>query len=144
MTKPQRNADEELWNLMTVLADSVLDASDDEILEETERAEGIADDTRALLLEGVRTMRQERRQRARDEYEESVSSMSMQETGRIPKAVTEQRALLFQIMSERPQVSAALTAQFRDFRELSDEDVLSYLRQLQELGVMDELVDEDE
>jgi predicted phosphoribosyltransferase len=48
------------------------------------------------------------------------------------------RDLLRSLLEARPQLQPALTAQFRDFAELSDEDVEGFLRQLDALGVLDE------
>jgi hypothetical protein len=144
MTKPRRNLDDELWNLMSALADSVFEADDEAILEEAERTAVSAEETRLLLLESVKAKRQERRQEARASYVERVASIQKKKSSRIPRVTEEQRAFLFDILNTRPAVAAAMTAQFRDFRELSDEDVLSYLKHLEELGVIDEAVDEDE
>ena len=143
MKKPQRNADEELWNLMTALADSVFEASDSEILEETGRADEKAEETRKVLLDGVKRLREKHREQARVEYEEAVASMRQEKKG-IPESIKEKRDLLMEILSARPQLSEALTAHFREFQEIPDDEVESYLKQLAELGVIDEIVDEDE
>ncbi len=41
-----------------------------------------------------------------------------------------------------PQAAGMLTLQFRDLESLPDEDVTSCLRQLAELGVLDDLADD--
>jgi len=90
MKKPQRNAEEELWNLMTALADSVFETSDQEVLEETERADEKAEETRRVLLGCVKRLRERQREQARVEYEEKVASLRQQKKG-IPESIEEKR-----------------------------------------------------
>ena len=48
-------------------------------------------------------------------------------------------ALLVAAVRGKPWLSDMLTVEHRDLRGLPDDDVVSYLRQLAELGVLDEL-----
>jgi hypothetical protein len=47
--------------------------------------------------------------------------------------------LLAKLFSVKPEFQSILTAAARDFRELSDDDIDLILKQLQELGVLNDL-----
>jgi len=62
----------------------------------------------------------------------------------LPKSLTECRELLRRVFEAKPEFGEALlTAQHREFRSLSDEDVMSYLKELQSLGVLEKLKKEE-
>jgi len=144
MTEPQRDYADELWNLMNELADSVLDATDEEILEETEDIEAAAEGTCAVLLEAVKAHQRRRLQDARTEYDQRVAALESTRADWQTASLDEKRSLLAAVFAAQPRLQAALTAQHREFRELSDADVESYLKQLAELDVMSDLAPEDE
>jgi hypothetical protein len=123
---------------MTALADSVLDSSDEEVLEEAQLNGDSAESTRETLLDGVKLLKKQRLADARAQYEAAAASMTAPRSSRIPTSLREMRDLLRSLLEARPQLQPALTAQFRDFAELSDEDVEGFLRQLDALGVLDE------
>jgi len=146
--KPQ-SYEEELAAIMNTLAETVAEASDEDILseiqEEGENPTEAAEHVRNVLLNATRTYRQRRLWEAQRQYETHISTMK-QKTYNLPATAVEQRKLLDSILSRQPALRpAVLTAQFRDFETLSDADVESYLKQLQELGVLDEFSEcEDE
>jgi hypothetical protein len=56
----------------------------------------------------------------------------------LPESAEERRHLLQGVLRERPQFQEiVMTAQHREFGELTDEDVTSFLRQLRILGLLD-------
>lgn len=140
MTNSQRNPEEELRNLMTALAESVFEADDDEILDGSIDKEK----TRAALLAGVRAIKQEQMADAREEYKRAISSFEGKGTKKVEGTKQEKLGLLTCVLASRPQFREALTAQFRDFQDLSDADIDSYLKQLSELGAIDEYLDGEE
>jgi hypothetical protein len=56
----------------------------------------------------------------------------------LPESATERRQLLRGVLRERPEFQEiVMTAQHREFSELTDDDVASFLRQLKILGLLD-------
>ncbi len=77
-------------------------------------------------------------ERARADYEAEVAARRERRV-EIPWPIAVQRRVLAAILHARPQFAQPLTVQFRDFESLPDEDVTSLLRQLAELGALDDL-----
>lgn len=142
MSSRESDAELELVRVIDGIAESLLTASDEEILEEARQAgedpEAIAREQRSLLLSIVRKHRKEKLAKARRDYEEQTSRMRDQ-TYDLPGTAEARLDLLIAALNSQPGLEAALTLQHREFRKISDEDVQSYLRQLDELGVLDEL-----
>lgn len=147
MPSKERNYPEELRLLMNALAESVAQASDEEIL--AELGEGgetdeEADRVRGVLLRAVHAYKRRRLQSVRAEYEKRAERIKAAGAG-LPDTPGDRRTLLQAILAARPQLQAALTVQFRGSEglgpeELPDDQVDSYLRQLQELGVLEEFL----
>ncbi len=146
MVSEPRDDEERLERIIGGAAESVLEATDEEIEAEV-RAEGldpteVAEDVRGVLLGALERFRaKERLQRSRGEYEARVAELSEREHD-LPEMPQERRQLLALAFRARPQAAGMLTLQFRDLESLPDEDVASCLRQLAELGVLDDLPDE--
>lgn len=74
---------------------------------------------------------------AQRKYEEHLSSMFKKDF-HLPKSPEERRNLLDGFLASRPEIgSSLLTGAHREFRDLTDADVESYLKQLLELGAFD-------
>jgi hypothetical protein len=136
MSRLQGDYDDELWNLMTALAESVLDAPDDEIVLEPDQEP--PEEIRSVLRSAVARFKTQRLGTARLEYERTVNEARSRVTSWVSRQLNEKRELLVGLIQHRPELQAALTLQFRDFSQLSEEDVDSVLRQLEALGVLDE------
>lgn len=139
MAQEKRDFDAELWHIMDALADSVLDASDEEVREEV-RADGedptdLAGRTKSTLLSAVRVHRRRELAKARRDYDSRVAATQFEEAN-IPESPQECRELLASILAAEPQLQQGLTLQFRDFTTVPDEDVFSCLRQMQSLGIL--------
>jgi len=145
--KPQ-SYEEELAAIMNALAESVAEASDGEILAETQE-EGAdpaeaAEHVRNVLLNAAKTYRQRRLREAQQQYEFHIAAMQ-ERTYNLPATAEERQKLLDLVFAQQPAMrSALLTAQHRDFTSLTDTDVESCLKQLQELGLLDELSESEE
>ncbi len=143
MPDRQRNYEEELNNLMEGVAEYTLDMSDEEIRDEI-REEGrdpdkAAEETRDILRKGVKAFRQRKLNEAQALYEEQMASFSNKKYS-LPESIEEQRNLLMNVLASNSQIrSAVLTAQNREFKDLPDSEVTSYLKQLQDLGALNEL-----
>ena len=140
--KPQ-SYEKELQAIMYALAESVAEASDEDILtemqEEGENPEVAAERVRNVLLGAVKDFRQRRLVEAQRQYELHIATME-KKNYILPTSTGERRKLLDLVLSRQPVMrSALLTSQYRDFKDLTDDDVGSYLRQLQELGALDDI-----
>ncbi len=143
MVSEPRDDEERLERIVGGIAESVLEASDEEIEAEA-RAEGldpdaVAEDVRGVLLAALeRHQGKQRLERSRAEHEARVAAMRQREH-QLPASAQERQQLLALAFRARPQAAGMLTLQFRDLESLPDEDVTSCLRQLAELGVLDDL-----
>jgi glucan phosphorylase len=141
MSDKPRNYEEELSNIMNAMAESEWELSDEEVLEEARErgedpeseAERIKDIFRRIFKEHQQAPLRE----AQRQYEERLSSMFNKETV-LPSTPEERRDLLDGFLARMPEYgSALLTAQHREFKDLTDSDVESLLKQLIELGALD-------
>ena len=127
---------------MNALAESVAEASDEEILEEA-RAQGedpaeSAGRVRNVLLDTAKAYLQRRLREAQQQYEAHIAAMRGR-TYHLPASANERWRLFDLVLSREPAMRSALTAQYREFTNLTDSDVESCLKQLEELGLLDEL-----
>jgi hypothetical protein len=138
MNDKPRNYSDQLANIMDAMAESTLEMTDEEIeaeiRDEGQDPESVAKHVRDLLLQALKGCRQRQLREAQKRYEERISSLRVKKH-EIPQAPEEQRKMIFALLAANPQISSSslLTAQFRDFENLHDEDLGSYLRQLLEL-----------
>jgi len=143
MTDDRYQRERQLQAIVDGLAESVAEASDVEILEEAQEAgehiEESAESLRARLLETVKAFRQQRLQAARKDYVKAVESVR-RTVVTLPQTSPERRALIDKILACRPDVGKLLTAQYRDLKALTDEDLEGCLRHLGALGVLDEVL----
>ena len=68
------------------------------------------------------------------EYKSSVAAFCAA-TARIPAVPKQQRELLTHVLQTHPEIRS-VTLQHREFSELTDSDVQSLLRQLEQLGML--------
>lgn len=142
-----KNYNKELSVVMFALADSIESATDSEVIEEIKQSgqnlEVIAQDVRKVLLDSLKTFRKRRLIEAKERHKMNVLKI---ETGtfELPATSQERRELLFTVLNDNPYMAKGLlTAHFRDFKDLSDDDVESMLRQLQQLGALKNPNDKD-
>jgi hypothetical protein len=141
--KKLQSDEKELQAIMDALAESVAEAPDEEILtevqEEGKNPEEVAKHVKNVLQGAVKAFRQRRLVEAQQRYELHVAAMQRKKYT-LPITAPERRELLNVVLSRQPTLRSALTAQYRDFTNLADADVESYLKQLQELEVLDEML----
>ena len=137
----KRAPKEQLDAILDALAESLVEVSDEHILEEaTEAGEDIKEiETRVknVFRRAVKAFKKKRLQEARAIYEEETRPTERHHL--IPASFQEKLDLLAHIIESQPQIKAILTAQYREFTELAEEDVDSCLDELAKLGVLDEL-----
>jgi hypothetical protein len=127
--------------LMFGLADSVAEASPTELLEEAEQNHvnllDEADEVRGILRAAGRQYLQRKLRESRQAYEIAVTELLAKQY-ELPASATERMELLRTTLRERPDFQPiVMTVQHRNFAELSDQDVSSFLKQLKDLGLLD-------
>jgi hypothetical protein len=132
--------EQELMRVMFGLSESVAEAPPSEVLEEAGR-NGVnlldeAEEVRGILRSAGRQHLRRKLQESREAYELALEEMKGQEYD-LPVTAGERRRLLNAILRERPDFEPiVITAQHRDFTELTDDDVRSFLKQLKSLGLL--------
>ncbi len=145
MTREPRDDEERLERILGGTAAAVLEASDEEIEAEA-RAEGldpaeVAGGVQGVLLAALERHRgKQRLERSRAEYQARVAAIG-ERRPELPPTPRQRRRLLAHVFRLQPRAAGMLTLQFRDLESLPDADVTSCLRQLAELGVLDDLPD---
>jgi hypothetical protein len=132
----------ELAAIMNALAESVAEASNEEVLEDV-RVRGedpteAARQTKDVLLNTLKLHGQRRLHEAQKQYDVRIADMRAKKY-QLPDSASERRQLFDFVLSQQSAVRSLITTQHREFISLSDDDVESFLRQLQELGFLDEL-----
>ncbi len=130
---------------MNALAESTASLSDERLLKEAEgeNLTKIAEGTRKLLFATLDRARKARLSEAESFYHYSVQQLS-QPSRSLPSTPASRREKLAWVLQRRPQMQeAAFTLQHRNFETMTDADVERLLGQLQHLGVLDELADEE-
>lgn len=141
-----KKTDQERFSaLADVLADSILQESDEDILKEL-RASGIDPDTeaarlKALMLARVKAFQQRQLFAAREGYEKHIEQLE-RKTYSIPKTAPK-RCELFNSLVREPQYAELLTAAARNLKALTDEDIETYLEDLAELGILENVEEPD-
>lgn len=135
----KRSAEEQLEVLQQELIEDVL-AADAATLDEMVREGGqepaaVDDEVRQLLDASTRKFHARRREALKKNHARDAARLAERRRS-LPSTTSERRALLERAIRLSPTAAAALTLQFRDFRELTDEDVSSQLSQLAELGAL--------
>jgi len=145
MANKDRTATQKLDALADALAESIADASDKEIIEELHLS-GVDPDTeaarmKAMMLATVKVFRQRALASARAGYCRQIESME-RKSYPIPGTPAERRQL-FALVAQRPQFTQFVTAQYRDLDVLTDNDIETYLEDLAELGILEDLRRDD-
>jgi DNA-binding ferritin-like protein (Dps family) len=139
MPNKPRNYKREFEAVMDALAQSIENASDEEILQDAiaagENPEADARNLKDILLKSIQDSRQQRLRDARNSYQTAVRTFQS-EQHELPVSPEEQRGLLSQVFTARPQMRDVLTAQHRNFEDLTDADVDACLKKLAALGVL--------
>lgn len=141
----KKTDEQKLAALIEALGESILEASDEEVLEELRLAE-IDPETeaarlKARMLATVKTFRKRALDAARVGYARRLEQIE-QKTYAIPKTA-EARRNLFSLVIQQPRYAQYVTAQCRDLEKLTDNDIESYLQDLEELGILQNL-DQDQ
>ena len=140
MAKRKTNS-ERLEAMFDALAESICNESDDELLEDL-RQEGVDPEAEAnrlkdMMLDTLKTFQQRGLVSAQEGYRRRVEQLEKKRYP-IPESRQAQRSL-FSFVLQQPQYACLVTAQYRDLKDLSDEDIETCLEDLAELGILDEM-----
>lgn len=131
--------DLQLRNVVRHLAQSIVEATDEEIREDARQAgvnlQAHAADMKHKFQSIAKTMRQKKLVAAKEAYEIEAESLR-RPSFPLPSSPAEQRALLQLIAAQHATGGGLFTAKFRDFDKLSDNDVASLLEELAALGLV--------
>jgi hypothetical protein len=134
-----RDHDREYSNYMNAMAEFAFEMSDDDVEAEIRNAGGSAEDSggqvKRILQDAIKTYQQRHLLEAQQQYDKRIASMKETKYD-LPQSPEERRTLLMAFLSSQPEIGAALTVKHRDFKDLTDADVDSYLKQFHELGAM--------
>lgn len=121
---------DELANIINGLADSVLEMPDEEINEEIVENGDDTEIIRQILLNSVKNCRQKNLREARARYDKNFFSFQTTKFD-LPETPDEKRHLIQAMLgSLASQNQVQVTAQFRDFENLPDEDLDGVLQQI--------------
>ena len=136
--KDSRNYQKELENIVDALEDSLFEMTDEQVLREIEETCHDSIEVKNILRRAVKNIQQKELNKAQKEYEQQISDFTTNKYS-IPESFDEQRALIQSLLANNPSIAnSMITAQFRDFSIISDSDLESYLKQLYELGIIQE------
>jgi hypothetical protein len=133
--------DEELDLLMSFLAESVAQMSDEQIKEEYGGESGSR--TKEIFSAAVKDLRQQKLRDARARYEVAARNLSSG-SYRLPDSESARRDLLGAFLSRQSDLrSVAFTVQNRELKDLTDADIETFLKQLADLGLLDAFLKEE-
>ena len=132
---------ERLEAMFDALAESICNESDGELLEDL-RQEGVDPEAEAnrlkdMMLDTLKAFQQRGLVSAQEGYRRRVEQLEKKKYP-IPESRQAQRSLLSFVL-QQPQYAGLVTAQYRDLKDLSDEDIETCLEDLAELGILDEM-----
>jgi hypothetical protein len=133
------NDSEAFSRLLEELAELELRSSDEEIRAEVSAAGLLPSKEvqriRELIHRSIQSARKHKLLAAEEEYQRELHALASAEFN-LPRTAKEQRELLHTCLARCPEINSAVTAQFRDFKELTDADVELALKQLAALGLI--------
>jgi glutamyl-tRNA reductase len=139
MTKKKGEA---LRALYEEIADNILDAPDAEVVEEfkgeAESVEQASHHVRGVLRNAWKGFQQRSLREAQSNYQQAAVALKSKMI-RLPATPAARRELFNGVLAARRQdVGHTIHMQFRDFGEMSDEDVETCLQQFAQLGLLDD------
>lgn len=137
---------EDLQTILDALAESVVEEPDDQLLAEMKDSgqdpNALRAHVRDILRQAVKQTQQRPLREARKAYEARRNAME-ESSYTLPDSADERRTLFMNVVARNPAVGGMLTAHFREFDKLEDDDIRSCLRQLADLGFLDVSTERD-
>lgn len=126
------NYEEQYFNLMRSLADSVIDMSDEDVEEAIRNDGDNIYQIHTVLLDAIKQGKKLALEHARREYEAESERLRTQ-TYELPETPGEKRSLIQKLIESLSFGQQELTLQFREYESMPDEDLDGALKQLLEL-----------
>lgn len=136
-----KNYDDEYFNLMSSLADSVPDMSDEEVDEAIQKDGDNTELIDLILMNAIKQGKKMALANARRQYE-AESERRRTETYDLPKTPAEKRSMIQKLIETLSLGQQELTLQFRAYESMPDEDLDGALKQLIELQSDTEKLDQ--
>lgn len=95
-------------------------------------------ETRELLLNTEKMVRQKKLESSKQEYQSRSNSFA-NKLGSLPSSPGERKKLFEKLLSLLPTIDPNFALQFRDYKTMSDDDILSVLLQAQALGFLKDI-----
>ena len=131
--------DLQLKSIIDALTDSLLQASDEELREDAALSgidlEANAASLRQMFRDTAKSFQKRKFAAAKQQYEKRSNEL-LQKPVELPEAEADRRQLLQLVVAQCAQRGIPLTAKFRDFEGMSDNDLKSLLEELAALGVL--------
>jgi uncharacterized damage-inducible protein DinB len=138
--------DEVLRALYEEIAEGIAEAPDAEIVEECkaegESVEQVANHMRDVLRGAWKGFQQKSLREAREKYQRTTSALKAASI-QLPVTAAERRQMFTRVLARRPEVGKTIHMQFRDFDQISDEDVETCLQQFAQLGLLSDSSGQD-
>jgi hypothetical protein len=142
MSNKPRDYQNELDALFEGVADYIEHAPGVELLEDARAAGEDPNETdgqvKELLLRAVTDFEQSKLRASRIAYKKNVAAIDKKAYS-LSAEPAERRQQLYFLLGRNPELGAAFTARHRDFVNISDEDVEGALKDLADLGALDDL-----
>ncbi len=140
MPEELRDYEKELALIKNGIAESIAETPADVLWAECREAgmdvEAIADQAKNVIAEAISQHKQKHLRDVRHEYE--THAAAIQSRPLLSESIEQLRERLASFFTVNPQFRGLVTAQYRDLRELSDDDVRRIFSQLQQLGALTE------
>lgn len=148
MPETPRDYEAELRAIMDALAESMAEASDEDVLREArevgEDPRTTGDRVRNVLKRAAKDFEQRRLRAAEKTHAERVQSLRAR-SYTLPNTPEDRRKLFTLVITRKPELGRALvTLQNREFRSFTDADIQSCLEQLGALGLLKEFEEREE
>jgi hypothetical protein len=142
MSNKPREYQNELDALFDALADYIEHAPGVDLLEDARATGEDPNETdgqvKDLLLRAVTDFEQSKLRAARIAYEKNVAAIEKKPYS-FSDEPAERRQQLYFLLGRNPELGAAFTARHRDLVNISDEDVEGALKDLADLGALDDI-----
>ena len=128
------------------IAESVAEAPDADVVEECsaegESVEQVAHHMRDVLRTAWTGFQQRSLREAREKYQRTTSVLKATVI-QLPVTPAERRQMFTGVLARRPDVGKTIHIQFRDYDQMSDEDIETSLQQFNQLGLLSDGDDEE-
>lgn len=133
------NKETQMHALLEALEENLEGLSDEELLanvrEEGESPLAVAKETRALINDTVKKFRQRGLVAAKEQHRLRVANLANL-TVELPRSASERRSLFDAVVARQQAAGRMLTMQHREFAELTDADIETWLTQFGALGLL--------